>query len=142
MREDFKEGLDYDVLNSKDIKVILKHNGESPICSRKAINKLTIFYKRGLLGFINYAHMPIGKEFRQWLREEVFEELIDMEVGDTIRESKFSIKGDKLSNDNFDNSSVSNSKFEIMEVLNVVDKILEEQNERKLLYLDSIFKNI
>ncbi|MGL5820884.1 MAG: BRO family protein [Sarcina sp.] len=142
VREDFKEGLDYDVLNSDEIKVILERIGDTPMRSRKALNKLTILYKRGLLGFINYAHMPIGKVFREWLRDEVFEELIDMEVGDTISKSKFSIKGDNLSNNDLDNSKVHNSKFEIMDILNVVDKILDEKDEMKLFCLNTIFKNI
>lgn len=86
--------------------------------------------------------MPIGKVFREWLRDEVFEKVIDMEVGDTIRESKFSIKGNNLSNYDLDKFKVSNSKLEMIEILNVVDKILEEQDERKLFYLDSIFENI
>ncbi|MGL4655587.1 MAG: BRO family protein [Sarcina sp.] len=142
VREDFKKGLDYDVLNPTEIKVILERKGDTPLRSRKAINKLTILYKRGLLGFINYAHMPIGKVFREWLRDEVFEELIDMEVGDTISESKFSVKRDNLSNNDLDKSKVHNSKFEIMEVLNVVDKILDEKDEMKLFCLNTIFKNI
>ncbi|MGL4989659.1 MAG: BRO family protein [Sarcina sp.] len=142
LREDLKEGLDYDVLLSEEIKVILKQIGNTPMRSRKAINKLTILYKRGLLGFINYAHMPIGKVFREWLRDEVFEELIDMEVGDIISEGKFSVKRDNLSNNDLDNSKVHNSKFEIMDVLNVVDKILDEKDEMKLFCLNTIFKNI
>ncbi|MGL5574579.1 MAG: BRO family protein [Sarcina sp.] len=142
VREDFKEGLDYDVLNSEEIKVILERIGDTPMRSRKALNKLTILYKRGLLGFINYAHMPIGKVFREWLRDEVFEDIIDMEVGDTISESKFSVKRDNLSNDDLDNSKVHNSKFEIMDILNVVDKILDENDDRKIFCLNTIFKNI
>ncbi|MGL4655586.1 MAG: hypothetical protein ACRCWM_06870 [Sarcina sp.] len=86
--------------------------------------------------------MPIGKELRKWLGNEAFEELIDMEVGDTISGSKFSVKRDNLSNDDLDNSKIRKSKFEIMDVLNVVDKILDEEDDRKLFYLDAIFENI
>lgn len=140
--ESFKTGIDYEILDSKEIKVVLEQKGATPFRSRIRLNRLTIFYKTGLLGFINYAHMPIGKVFREWLRSEVFEELIDMEVGDTISESKFSIKRDNLSNNDLDNSKMYNSKFKIIKVLNVVDKILDEKDERKLFYLDTIFENI
>ncbi|MGL5576970.1 MAG: BRO family protein [Sarcina sp.] len=140
--EGFKSGIDYEILDSKEVKVILEQKGATPFRSRRRLNRLTVFYKTGILGFINYAHMPIGKVFREWLRDEVFEEVIDMEVGDTISESKFSVKRDNLSNNDLDNSKVHNSKFEIMDILNVVDKILDEEDERKLFYLDRIFENI
>ena len=142
VREDFKKGLDYDVLNPSEIKVILERKGDTPLRSRKAINKLTIFYKRGLLGFINYAHMPIGKVFREWLRDEVFEELIDMEIGETASENRFSIKVDNLSKDEESNLDKLDKKLDLGNLLTLVDRVLSETDERKLGYLDSIFKNL
>lgn len=141
-REDFKKGIDYDILVGEEAREVIKPICNTHIGSRKHISNITIFYKTGLLGFINYSQMPIGKIFREWLRNQVFEEVIDMEIGDTISENKFSFKMDKLSNESLDNSKASDLKFGIMEILNVVDKILDEKDERKLFYLDSIFKNI
>ncbi|MGL4741377.1 MAG: BRO-N domain-containing protein [Sarcina sp.] len=140
--EEFKKGIDYDILVGEEAREVIQPICDTHIGYRKHISTITIFYKSGLLGFINYAHMPIGKIFREWLRTEVFEDVIDMEIGDSISQSKFSIKKDNLSNNNLDNLKNSNPKFEIMKVLNVVDKILDEKDDRKLLYLDVIFKNI
>ncbi|MGL5066496.1 MAG: BRO-N domain-containing protein [Sarcina sp.] len=140
--EGYKRGIDYEVLNSNEIKRVIRVKGVAVTGSGKHISNLTIFYKKGLLGFINYSQMPTGKIFREWLRDEVFEELIDMEVEDTLRESKFSVKGDSLSKDEVDKKNNTVERLDMMNALNIVDKILDETNERKLGYLDCIFKSL
>ena len=140
--EEFQKGEDYDVLNAKEVREVIKANGDTPFASGELITHLTIFYKKGLLGFINYAHMPLGKELRKWLRDEVFEELIDMEVGDTLRDSKFSIKDNNLSESEVHNTNQNKKRVEMLNTLNIVDKILDETSERKLGYLDCIFRGL
>ncbi|MGL4453575.1 MAG: BRO family protein, partial [Sarcina sp.] len=95
--EEFEKGIDYDLLHGKEIRELINARCGRHLGSKKFINNLTIFYKEGLLGFINYAHMPIGKEFRKWLRTEVFSEIIEMKLGKNIAESTFEIKRDNLS---------------------------------------------
>ena len=140
--EGFQKGEDYDVLKANEVREVIKANGATPFASGELITHLTIFYKKGLLGFINYAHMPLGKEFRKWLRDEVFEELIDMEVGETASENRFSIKVDNLSKDEESNLDKLDKKLDLGNLLTLVDRVLSETDERKLGYLDSIFKNL
>lgn len=116
-REEFELGYDYDVLYSNEIGELAKGMCDTHISSIKYNSQMTILYKEGLLGFINYAHMPIGKEFRKWLRTEVFSELIDMEVGEAASENSFRINKDNLSENKMDNLS------EVLEFIKVVDTI-------------------
>ena len=138
--EEFDVGFDYDILMKKDIQKCLEPISHLLIGSGKHITQLTIFYKEGLLGFINYAHMPIGKEFRKWLRTEVFSELIDLEVGSTMGENKFSIKKDNLSKNDMDNTSSNLENLEFSNVLNVVDKILDERDDKKINCVNSLLE--
>ena len=140
--EGYKSGIDYEVLNSNEIKRVIQPEGVAVTGYGKHISNLTVFYKKGLLGFINYSQMPTGKIFREWLRDEVFEELIDMEVGDTLRDSKFSIKDNNLSESEVDNTNQNKKRVEMLNTLNIVDKILDETSERKLGYLDCIFRGL
>ena len=140
--EEYKKGKEYEVLDFKQLREVIPAICDTHIANGEQVRKLTVFYKKGLLGFINYSQMPTGKIFREWLRDEVFEELIDMEVGDTLRESKFSVKGDSLSKDKVDKKNNTVERVDMMGALNIVDKILDETNERKLGYLDCIFKSL
>ncbi|MGL4989661.1 MAG: BRO-N domain-containing protein [Sarcina sp.] len=132
--EEFEKEIDYDILHSDGMCV--KHRA-----SIKHYSQVTILYKKGLLGFINYAHMPIGKEFRKWLRKEVFNELVDLSVGNSIEENKFNINTN-LYKKELNDIEKSNLNFELIDVLRIVEKILDEQDERKLEYLDIILKNL
>ena len=138
--EEFEAGFEFDILNSNEVREVIKANGATPFASGKHITNLTIFYKEGLLGFINYAHMPIGKEFRKWLRTEVFSELIDLEVGSTMGENKFSIKKDNLSKNDMDNTSSNLENLEFSNILNVVDKILDESDDKKINCINSLLE--
>lgn len=130
--EEFEKGIDYDLLYGKDVRELINARCGRHLGSKKFINNLTIFYKEGLLGFINYAHMPIGKEFRKCLRTEVFSEIIEMELGKNIAESTFEIKRDNLSKNEENNS---NEKLQVKEfklLLKAVDNLLEEENSSKI----------
>ncbi|MGL5066503.1 MAG: BRO family protein [Sarcina sp.] len=140
--EEYEIGKDYDILNAKEVKELIRHTDSKHIPSGEHYSRITIFYKSGLLGFINYAHMPIGKELRKWLRDEVFEGLIDIEVGNTASENRFSIKKDNLSKDEESNLDKLDKKLDLDNLLSLVDRVLSETDERKLGYLDSIFKNL
>ena len=74
--------------------------------------------------------MPIGKELRKWLTTEAFSELIDLEIGGAKGENKFTIKKDNLSKSDMDNISSNLENLEFSNILNVVDKILGERDER------------
>ena len=140
--EEFKKGKEYEVLDFKQLREVIPDICDTHIANGEQVRKLTVFYKKGLLGFINYSQMPTGKIFREWLRDEVFEELIDMEVGDTLRDSKFSVKDNNLSESEVDNRNKNEKRVEMLNTLNIVDKILDETGERKLGYLDCIFRSL
>ena len=140
--EEFEKGVDYDVLTLKEIKELIPAICDTHITSGEQVRNLSVFYKEGLLGFINYSHMPIGKEFRKWLRTEVFSELIDLEVGNTMSENKFSIKRDNLSKDTVDNIKNKDSLSDILGLINTVDKIVDENESLKVAYLSKLLDRI
>lgn len=139
-REEFESGYDYDILHSDEIKEFAKGMCDTHIPSIKYNSQMTILYKEGLLGFINYAHMPIGKEFRKWLRTEVFSELIEMEVGETTSENKFRINKDKLSENKMDNLDKMNNLSEILDFVKIVDRIIDEDNMLKVDCVNRVLK--
>ena len=69
-REHFEIGLDYDVLEGERLKVFKEIFGEQ-LEEYKYAPKLVIFYEEGLYGFLGYTEMPLGIEFRTWIRIEV-----------------------------------------------------------------------
>ena len=139
--EEFEEGIDYEVLYGKEIKELIQQSGGTPISTGEHIKHLVIFYKEGLLGFINYAHMPVGKEFRRWLRREVFVDIVELETGMFIDENKYKVKNkevDNLNKVNLDNlNKISNIEV-ILEIFKLVDRIVDDKQEIKFEYLNMI----
>ena len=140
--EGYEREKDYDVLNAREVKELIQGTDSTPFASGELITHLTIFYKKGLLGFINYADMPIGKELRKWLRDEVFEELIDMEVGNTVSENIFSIKKDNLSEEKIYSEKSMDNLSEIIDLVNLVDRIIDEDNPIKVAYISKLLSRI
>ncbi|WP_297520233.1 Bro-N domain-containing protein [uncultured Clostridium sp.] len=139
-RENYKKGIEYEVLSGNEVKKVIQPKGVKVTGSGKHISNLTVFYKKGLLGFINYSQMPTGKMFREWLRNEVFEELIDMEVEDTLSESKFSIKEDKRYVEEVDNSNKKHKTTEFLETLKTINNMVDEDNDLKIKCLKYILE--
>ena len=140
--EEFAENIDFDILSLKEIKEVIPAMCVTHTANINAVRHLIVFYKEGLLGFINYSQMPIGKEFRKWLRTDVFSELIDLEVGNTMSDNKFSIKRDKLSKDTVDNIKNKDSLSDILGLINTVDKIVDENESLKVAYLSKLLDRI
>ncbi|MGL4760603.1 MAG: BRO family protein [Sarcina sp.] len=140
--EEYEIGKDYDILNAKEVKELIQGTDSKHIPSGEHYSRITIFYKSGLLGFINYAHMPIGKELRKWLRDEVFEELIDMEVGNTVSENMFSIKKDNLSEEKVYSEKRMDNLSEIIDLVNLVDRIVDEDNPIKVACISKLLGRI
>ena len=86
--------------------------------------------------------MPIGKELRKWLRDEVFEELIDMEVGNTASENIFSIKKDNLSEEKIYSEKSMDNLSEIIDLVNLVDRIVDEDNPIKVACISKLLGRI
>ncbi|MGL4655573.1 MAG: BRO-N domain-containing protein [Sarcina sp.] len=142
LSEEYKNGKEYDVLYGNEIKRVIQPMGVKVTGYEKHISNLTVFYKTGLLGFINYSKMPIGKVFREWLREEVFEELIDMKIGDTISESKFSVKVENISEEKGYVNETMDNLSEIITLVENVDRIVDEGEPIKVAYLERLLKRI
>ena len=69
-RENFEIGVEYDFLDGEELKEFKEVFSEQ-LGDTKFASKVVIFYEEGLYGFINYTEMPIGVEFRSWIRREV-----------------------------------------------------------------------
>uniref|UniRef100_UPI00261E39D1 hypothetical protein n=1 Tax=uncultured Clostridium sp. TaxID=59620 RepID=UPI00261E39D1 len=72
----------------------------------------------------------------------VFSELIDLEVGNTMSDNKFSIKRDNLSKDAVDNIKNKDSLSDILGLINTVDKIVDENESLKVAYLSKLLDRI
>ena len=143
--EEFELGIDYDVLYNTEIKELIKRAGGTPISNGEHIKHLTILYKEGLLGFINYAHMPVGKEFRKWLRREVFTDIIELETGIFIEDNKYQLKNKECDNSNkikLDNLNNGQNIKDLLEIFKMVDRIVDDKQEIKFEYLNSILNRI
>lgn len=135
LSEEFEKGIDYEILKYEEIKELIQAICFKHTASEKKITHLTILYKEGLLGFINYSHMPIGKDFRKWLRKEVFRGLLETENTIKIKE-KDSYNCGLLSMDNLRGKE----NFDMtLKILKFVDDIGNEKNKFKIDCLTYIF---
>ncbi|MGL4760151.1 MAG: BRO family protein [Sarcina sp.] len=69
-REKFQLSIEYDVLEGERLKVFKEIFAEE-LGDTKYAPKVVIFYEEGLYGFLGYTEMPLGVEFRIWIRVEV-----------------------------------------------------------------------
>ena len=69
-REKFEIGVEYDVLEGEDLK-LFKEVFVDEVSQYKYVPKIFVFYEEGLYGFLAYTEMPLGIEFRNWIRREV-----------------------------------------------------------------------
>lgn len=69
-REKFDIGVEYDVLEGERLKVFKEIFAEQ-LGDTKYAPKVVIFFEEGLYGFLGYTEMPLGVEFRNWIRKEV-----------------------------------------------------------------------
>lgn len=140
--EEFEKGFDYETLSYQDVKRLFNITGRTPIANGKAINNLTILYREGVMGFINYSHMPIGKEFRKWLRTEVFTELIhNSEVPSYENEKSYPemVKSDKQNNDLRIKGENLNLAIGLLDRISVV---IDNKENEKINHLNNILDKI
>ena len=112
--EDFEKGLEYDVLRGNKLKQFKNLVSQYDDSMLKQTPSLVIFYEDGLYGFLQYTQMPIGVEFRKWIRREVMPQIrktgsFTLDKSDNLegeRISTVSASEDKLSSD-VDNLSYS-----------------------------------
>ena len=109
--EDFEKGLEYDVLRGNKLKQFKNLVSQYDDSMLKQTPSLVIFYEDGLYGFLQYTQMPIGVEFRKWIRREVMPQIrktgsFTMDKLESERTSNVSDSEDKLSSD-VDNLSYS-----------------------------------
>lgn len=69
-REGFEKGIEYDVLDGEELRNF-KESFSEELEDLKFVSRVIIFYEQGLYGFLSYTNMPIGREFRRWIRREV-----------------------------------------------------------------------
>ena len=69
-REGFEEGVEYDTLSGEELKEFKEVFGDI-VAGLKFAPKIVILYESGLYGFLAYTKMPLGIEFRTWIRNEV-----------------------------------------------------------------------
>lgn len=69
-REEFLQGLEYDVLTENDLIEFKEVFGEY-IPNLKYTARIIILYEEGLYGFLSASRMKSGVEFRRWIRREV-----------------------------------------------------------------------
>ncbi|MGL4874376.1 MAG: BRO family protein [Clostridium sp.] len=102
-REGFEKGIEYDVLDGENLKEFKKIFSEE-LEELKFVSRVIIFYEQGLYGFLAYTNMPIGREFRRWIRREVIPDLREkgyyvLEGNEEVVETREVIVKDKA---NFD----------------------------------------
>ncbi|WP_297439512.1 BRO family protein, partial [uncultured Clostridium sp.] len=105
-REKFEVGLEYDLLEGEELKEF-KEIFSDVLEDFKFAPKIIVLYETGLYGFLGYTEMPLGVEFRAWIRKEVMP---------VIKEKGYSVKEEIiLSSDNVQNNVAVNdfsfSKF-------------------------------
>ena len=69
-KEQFVSGEEYDVLEGEELKEFKEIFSEE-LEDLKFAPKIVILYESGLHGFLAYTKMPLGIEFRTWIRNEV-----------------------------------------------------------------------
>ena len=69
--ESFEIGVDYDILAKEELKAFKSLISEYDVSLLKQAVKVVILYEEGLYGFLQYTEMPIGIEFRKWIRRKV-----------------------------------------------------------------------
>ena len=112
--ESFESGVDYDVLAKGELKAFKDLISDYDVLLLKQAVKVVILYEEGLYGFLQYTEMPIGVEFRKWIRREVMPQIrktgsFTLDKSDNLegeRISTVSASEDKLSSD-VDNLSYS-----------------------------------
>ncbi|WP_297523311.1 BRO family protein [uncultured Clostridium sp.] len=90
-REKFELGIEYDVLDGDELKNFKEVFSEQ-LGDTKYAPKVIILYEVGLYGFLTYTEMPLGVEFRNWIRRDVMP---------TLREKGYYVMdGAELPNEN------------------------------------------
>lgn len=93
-REKFEEGVEYKILEGEELKVF-KEVFSEVLGELKFAPKIVILYETGLYGFLTYTEMPLGVEFRNWIRKEVMP---------TLREKGYYVmEGVELTTENIQN---------------------------------------
>lgn len=102
-REVLEEGIEYDILSGEDLKVF-KEIFLEQLGDTKYAPKVIIFYEAGLYGFLNYTEMPLGIEFKNWIRRDVVP---------TLREKGYYIMEDvDVDIENLERSEIVHKDFE------------------------------
>lgn len=101
-KERFEQGMEYELLEADELK-IFKEVFSEQLGNTKFASKVVIFYEEGLYGFTSYTEMPIGIEFRAWIRRDVVPTLrkkgyyvCDKENDKKDIEQNFKVEDDKL----------------------------------------------
>lgn len=149
-RESFELGIEYDILEGYELKHFKEVFSEQ-LADTKYAPKVIIFYELGLYGFLGYTKMPIGIEFRNWIRRDVIP---------TLRQKGYYVmNGVKLPSENTPKTEIvhtapsefSYSKFEdknleayrmALETAKMFEPILDKitkDSTYKFLYLKKIF---
>ncbi|MGL4874844.1 MAG: BRO family protein [Clostridium sp.] len=147
-REKFNENIEYDILNGKRLKYFKETFSEN-LGGTKYASKVIIFYEEGLYGFLAYTEMPLGIEFRSWIRREVIPTIRakgyytveatidDFEVLENEKREKCEVNDVELVKLNLEKLKIANETFRMIE--NILDN---REAERKIVVLDSIYKSI
>lgn len=90
-REKFEEEIEHTTLEGDELKNF-KEVFSDVLGDLKFAPKIVILYETGLYGFLSYTEMPLGVEFRNWIRKEVMP---------TLREKGYYVMdGAKIQNNN------------------------------------------
>ncbi|WP_297437181.1 BRO family protein [uncultured Clostridium sp.] len=125
--EEFDIGIEYDVLTGDNLNKFKKDTTVAVVTSIKYASRLTILYEDGLYGFLQYTDMPIGIEFRKWLRREVVP---------SLRAEGFYNIETEIPKDKFENT-IGISLEEVKNTLSVSDFKNDFNEERKIKFSSS-----
>ena len=145
-REGFEEGVEYDTLSGEELKEFKEVFGDI-VVGLKFAPKIVILYESGLYGFLAYTKMPLGVEFRTWIRNEVMP---------TIRKKGYYVmdgaglpvddiqKDVVISNSSYDKFSTEKMEryriaFETAKMFEPMLDKLTKDTSYKFLYLKQIF---
>ncbi|MGL4990512.1 MAG: BRO family protein [Sarcina sp.] len=103
IKENFEVGIEYDVLEGERLKCF-KEIFKEKLGETKYAPKVVILFEEGIYGFLAYTQMPLGVEFRQWIRKEVMTDIrkrgyyiSDINNNDSIYEDDDSFSRTKIS---------------------------------------------
>ena len=145
--EHFEEEFEYEILEGSNLRLFKDIVGDT-ISNKERIARLTIFYKDGLYGFLQYSEKPIGIEFRKWLRREVLPSLRKNKYYSLNDVEEVEFEEHNLScgeNSNLkpvDNLLKIQDADKILEVIKIIDSIVRSNNENKLSDLKEILQMI